>query len=131
MSSCKLISSENENQSKKNNNNNNDADFRFGLKETSVDLISIESGNFNTPMTRYTCLFVVLTIQLMLLLNFVSFKFRKSNDNVKSSASTINTRSKTKKSNTASSPETSDLDSQTEENLNVSPKATSVRSKAD
>ncbi len=66
-----------------------------------------------------------------MLLNYVSQKFKKSKENVKpSSSAAINTRSKTKKSNTVSSPETSDFDSQAEENSNASPKAANNRLKA-
>jgi hypothetical protein len=107
-------------------------ELRFGLNESSVELFNLKTGNFNTSLTRQTCLFVVLAVQLILLFNYLSQKFKKPIDSPKPASSIMNTRNKTKKSNAASSPEVSDsqADSQAEETPSASPRAANNHLKA-
>jgi len=66
--------------------------FWFGLKSSSVDNINLEEGNFNTALTRLTCLFVILALQALMLWNFILFQCKKIRENSKSSPSKTTSR---------------------------------------
>lgn len=55
--------------------------FWFGLKGSSIEKINFTTGNFNTPMTRFTCLFVALALQAWMLWNFILFHCKKIREN--------------------------------------------------
>lgn len=61
--------------------------FWFGLSTNSVDRINIEEGNFNTSLTRLTCLVTIIGLQTWMMWNFILFHIQKRRENIISRSS--------------------------------------------
>jgi translocating chain-associated membrane protein 1 len=73
--------------------------FWFGLSASSIDSINMETGNFNTPMVRMSCLVAILALQALMMWNFVLFQLKKQRENkpkAKATTTMRKTRSATK-----------------------------------
>lgn len=97
------------------------------MKSSSVDRINFETSSFNTPLTRYTCLFVVFAVQLWAFYDYFSYLFKKRSE--KSTNKSIPKAKPVKKVKGASSRETSDVDgenqqSDADQQSDVSPPST-------
>lgn len=86
--------------------------FWFGLESSNVEKIDFEHRNYNTKLTRLTCLVVALSLQAYLMWIFIMFQFKKRRENTKTVSSSkltsVNKSKLTKKIKSTSSRETSD-----------------------
>lgn len=84
--------------------------FWFGLSTNSVDRNNMEEGNFNTSLTRLTCLVTILGLQTWMMWNFILFHLQKRRENVvnRSSSKANKLASKSKLQKSVSSSDASD-----------------------
>ena len=59
--------------------------FWFGLKNSSIDKVNLEEGNYNTPFIRLVCLGSILALEASMMWNFILFQCKKIRENSKSS----------------------------------------------
>jgi translocating chain-associated membrane protein 1 len=59
--------------------------FWFGLKNSNIERINFEAGNFNTGLVRMAVLSSILAFQAWMMWNFILFQFKKLRENNKPS----------------------------------------------